>query len=71
MFLAGAWAGYGFHEDGIKSAVDAVTAMGELRGGVRRYGLRCAVAGYRVKGDGCGGGQWRYHSKQQQAAGKM
>jgi predicted NAD/FAD-binding protein len=44
VFLAGAWAGYGFHEDGIKSAVDAVTAMGELRGGVRRYGLRCAVA---------------------------
>ncbi|KAL4856846.1 Tuberculostearic acid methyltransferase UfaA1 [Chlorella vulgaris] len=28
VFLAGAWAGYGFHEDGIKSAVDAVTAMG-------------------------------------------
>ncbi|EFN59627.1 hypothetical protein CHLNCDRAFT_29187, partial [Chlorella variabilis] len=28
VFLAGAWAGYGFHEDGIKSAVDAVQAMG-------------------------------------------
>ena len=28
LYLAGAWAGYGFHEDGIKSAVDAVAAMG-------------------------------------------
>ena len=31
VFLAGAWAGYGFHEDGIKSAVDAVQAMGGWR----------------------------------------
>jgi len=29
VYLAGAWCGYGFHEDGIKSAVEAVTAMGE------------------------------------------
>ncbi len=28
IYLAGAWCGYGFHEDGIKSAVDAVTTMG-------------------------------------------
>jgi hypothetical protein len=25
---AGAWCGYGFHEDGIKAAVEAVTALG-------------------------------------------
>lgn len=30
IWLAGAWAGYGFHEDGIKSAVDAITSMGAL-----------------------------------------
>jgi cyclopropane-fatty-acyl-phospholipid synthase len=28
IYLAGAWAGYGFHEDGIKSAIDVVQAMG-------------------------------------------
>ncbi len=27
-FFAGAWCGYGFHEDGIRAAVSAVTAMG-------------------------------------------
>ena len=27
-FYAGAWCGYGFHEDGIRAAVDAVRAMG-------------------------------------------
>lgn len=31
VYLAGAWCGYGFHEDGIKSAVEVVEAMGELR----------------------------------------
>ena len=36
VFLAGAWAGYGFHEDGIKSAVDAVTIMGALSMGGRK-----------------------------------
>jgi predicted NAD/FAD-binding protein len=29
IWLCGAWCGYGFHEDGIKSAVDVVTAMGD------------------------------------------
>ena len=28
IYLAGAWCGYGFHEDGIKSAVAVVEAMG-------------------------------------------
>lgn len=28
IYLCGAWCGYGFHEDGIKSAVDVVEAMG-------------------------------------------
>ncbi|KAL4447595.1 hypothetical protein ABPG75_004814 [Micractinium tetrahymenae] len=28
VYLAGAWCGYGFHEDGIKSAVEVVKAMG-------------------------------------------
>lgn len=27
-FYAGAWCGYGFHEDGIKAAVQATEAMG-------------------------------------------
>ena len=29
VYFAGAWCGYGFHEDGIKAAVAAVEAMGE------------------------------------------
>lgn len=29
VYLAGAWCGYGFHEDGIRSAVEVVKAMGE------------------------------------------
>jgi len=28
LYLAGAWCGYGFHEDGIKAAIAAVEAMG-------------------------------------------
>jgi len=28
VYLCGAWCGYGFHEDGLKSAVEAVEAMG-------------------------------------------
>ena len=27
-YYAGAWCGYGFHEDGIKAAVEAVKTMG-------------------------------------------
>lgn len=45
LYLAGAWAGYGFHEDGIKSAVAAVEAMGARRGaGGRRLRQRCSHA---------------------------
>jgi predicted NAD/FAD-binding protein len=28
VYFAGAWCGYGFHEDGIKAGIAAATAMG-------------------------------------------
>ena len=48
-YYAGAWAGYGFHEDGIRSAVAVVEAMGGSLPWVPRWvqaaGRRCSWGG--------------------------
>lgn len=53
VYYAGAWCGYGFHEDGIRAAVAAVQAMGALYFIVLRCDVRFCTL---LHGGGIGAG---------------
>lgn len=54
VYFAGAWCGYGFHEDGIRAAVTAVEAMGEWQGCLMRTATRMQSLNLSWMMDNCG-----------------